>query len=456
MSQNNGRLKYPPSYVNAETHWWDASQIYGSNWRTTLLLRSQYRSVDGKLVPIEGKLVRGGKLYLDEQNLRVDPTTLGDALSGFAGNWWAGLSLLHTLFAREHNAICDRLRNVYPAWDDERIFHTARMINAALMAKIHTVEWTPAILAHPALEIGMNANWWGLETERVYRAIGRISENEAFGGMPLSGVDLNGADYCLTEEFVSVYRMHPLMRDDLEVKSAKTGEVLQTFNMLDGVVGTLEDLKVFKGPWTMGDVFYSFGTCYPGAITIHNFPEFLRNFRRPDGEQLDLASVDIMRDRERGVPRYNRFRQLLHKKPIRSFDDLENPLHPGLPAELRAIYGQTGGKDNVDRLDTMVGLYSETPPPGFGFSDTAFRIFILMASRRLKSDRFIADYFTPDVYTKTGIDWVNDSSMITVLLRHFPELADALRDSTNAFKPWTDLRTTKPPEAAAWERYGKS
>ena len=37
----------------------------------------------------------------------------------------------------------------------------------------------------------------------------------------------------------------------------------------------------------------------------------------------------------------------------------------------------------------MVGLLAETPPEGFGFSDTAFRIFILMASRRLQSDRFL-------------------------------------------------------------------
>ena len=36
----------------------------------------------------------------------------------------------------------------------------------------------------------------------------------------------------------------------------------------------------------------------------------------------------------------------------------------------------------------MVGLFAEPKPPGFGFSDTAFRIFILMVSRRLKSDRF--------------------------------------------------------------------
>ena len=50
----------------------------------------------------------------------------------------------------EHNAICDRLKMAYPQWDDNRLFNVARLINAAVMAKIHTVEWTPAILPNPA------------------------------------------------------------------------------------------------------------------------------------------------------------------------------------------------------------------------------------------------------------------------------------------------------------------
>ena len=36
------------------------------------------------------------------------------------------------------------------------------MINGALMAKIHTVDWTPAIIAHPTTEIAMHAQWFGL------------------------------------------------------------------------------------------------------------------------------------------------------------------------------------------------------------------------------------------------------------------------------------------------------
>lgn len=435
-------LPYPPTYVNAETHWWDASQIYGSNAETTRKLRTLFVRSGGKLAAT-GQLVSDGKLFLDHNDLRLDPTELGNALTGFAGNWWAGLSILHTVFAREHNAICDRLRLEYPYWDGNMIFAKARMINAALMAKIHTVEWTPAILAHPALEIGMNANWWGLETERIYRSLGRISDNEAFGGIPLSGVDHSDADYCLTEEFVSVYRMHPLIPDELEVRSAKDGHTLRTFKMPEGVVGQLKDLTVFGEGRTMSDVIYSFGVSNPGAITIHNFPNFLRQFNRitsnDEIEIVDLAAIDVVRDRERGVPRYNRFRQLFHKKPIQSFDELANPLHPHLPQELREVYGRTNGKDNVDRLDLIVGLFSETPPQGFGFSDTAFRVFILMASRRLKSDRFIAQDFRPEVYTPLGIEWVNNNTMVSVLLRHFPDLAPALDGVTNAFKPWKPI-----------------
>ena len=75
----------------------------------------------------------------------MDPVT-GREITGFTENGWVGLSLLHALFALEHNAICDELKKHNPLWDDERLFQQARLVNAALLAKIHTVEWSTAIL----------------------------------------------------------------------------------------------------------------------------------------------------------------------------------------------------------------------------------------------------------------------------------------------------------------------
>ena len=104
--------------------------------------------------------------------------------------------------------------------------------------------------------------------------------------------------------------------------------------------------------------------------------------------------------------------------------------NPEWAEQLRRVYG------DVERVDLMVGMYAEPKPAGFGFSDTAFRVFILMASRRLKSDRFFTRDYRPEVYTQAGIDWVEKNSMRSVLLRHFPDLEPALEGVENPFAPW--------------------
>src|SRR4029450_1387453 len=91
---------------------------------------------------------------------------------------------------------------------------------------------------------------------------------------------------------------------------------------------------------------------------------------------------------------------------------------------------------DVEKVDLMTGLFAEPLPPGFGFSETAFRIFVLMASRRLKSDRFFTDDYGPEIYTQFGLNYVKKNSMLTVLRRHYPQLAPALAGLQNAFHPW--------------------
>jgi hypothetical protein len=101
------------------------------------------------------------------------------------------------------------------------------------------------------------------------------------------------------------------------------------------------------------------------------------------------------------------------------------------------VYGE------VERVDLLVGTLAESKsarygtPPGFGFSDTAFRIFILLASRRLKSDRFFTEDFRPEVYTPAGFEWVRDNSFRTVVERHAPALARHFGNVRNLFFPWT-------------------
>ena len=154
--------------------------------------------------------------------------------------------------------------------------------------------------------------------------------------------------------------------------------------------------------------------------------------RRGTGDHVDIGTLDILRDRERGVPRYNDFREKLRKSRIKSFDDLTP--NPEWNKQAREVYN-----GEIDAVDTHVGMMGEKLPPGFGFSDTAFRIFILMASRRLKSDRFFTNDYSADVYTDEGLEWIDQNLFGDVVKRHHPGLAPALEGSANAFAPWNKL-----------------
>jgi Animal haem peroxidase len=461
----------PPTYLNAGSHWWDASQIYGNSDEQTLTLRCSDQQGKGKLelskrdlsddelVARKARTARGPARFrsAEEQEQEeseeegLPPSAVRGVVeqAGVTNNWWIGLSLLHTLFAREHNAIVDRLQIAYPDWSGDQLFHTARLINTALMAKIHTVEWTTAILGHPALQISMNANWWGLVTERITKAFGRLSDNEAIGGIPGSPTDHHSAPYALTEEFVAVYRLHPLMPDGIQFYRVKDGSQAHYASLPD--VAGENSLSPYRRKLTRADVAYSFGIAHPGAVVLHNYPDFLRNLERVDRDgagneiardRIDLAAIDIMRDRERGVPRYNRFRRLLGLRPVASFPDITS--NKTWARELEEIY-----KD-VERVDLMVGMFAEDFPKGFGFSDTAFRVFILMASRRLKSDRFFTADFNENVYSGVGLNWINDNNMRSILLRHYPLLAPVLRQVNNAFAPWQPIGHGVSPAAGTF------
>src|SRR5690606_28330098 len=202
------------------------------------------------------------------------------------------IALLHSLFMREHNAICDRLARRYPDMTDDELYDTARLVNAALMAKIHTVDWTPAIIAHPTTVAAMRANWFGILGERIARRFGRVSGSQVLSGIPGSAVQDDGVPYSLTEEFVSVYRMHPLVPDEFAVREPGDERVLAEHILPDLGVAHIRE-RMAEHP--METLLYSFGRAHPGALTLHNYPVHLQELRRPGHPVLDLATVDILR-----------------------------------------------------------------------------------------------------------------------------------------------------------------
>jgi hypothetical protein len=394
------------TFLNGVTTWWDLSQVYGNDFsRFPNVLRT----------------FRNGKLIMDRKDqVPINPITRLE-LTGVTDNWWIGLTAMHNLFAREHNRICDFLKQHYPTMTDEDLYQKARLINSAINAKIHTVEWTPSIIQSDFMFLGMNANWNGFRP---------------FGLPPLVGTPDNlNVTHQFPEEFVTSYRMHPMLPENIQVvpcpgSRSKAGSV----SLADV---SFRKSTTFVRKYGLLDTVNSLGSASQGKLTLLNYPNFLTKLQIPNipnqinkGMYMDLAAVEILRDRERGLPRYNAYRRSLNLKPFTRIEEIT----PNVEFQklLKEVYD-----NDIEKVDLMVGQLAEEPrPTNFGFSDTTFRVFILSASRRLMADRFFTTSYNADTYTEKGLEYIKNATMTTLLSRNFPELADKLKTVPNPFIPW--------------------
>ncbi|OMP00268.1 hypothetical protein CCACVL1_03413 [Corchorus capsularis] len=203
----------------------------------------------------------------------------------------------------------------------------------------------------------------------------------------------------------------------------------------------MEDLIGHKGEKTLSEIGFtgqivSMGHQACGALELWNYPSWLRDLiiqdidgkERPD--HVDLAALDIYRDRERKVARYNQFRRTLLLIPISKWEDLTDDKEA--IQTLNEVYG-----DDVEELDLLVGLMDEKKIKGFAISETAFVLFLLMASRRLEADKFFTSNFNEEKYTKKEFEWVNKTeSLKDVLDRHYPQITKKWMNSSSAFSVW--------------------
>jgi hypothetical protein len=542
----------PKTFANTNTAWWDTSQIYG--YDETSLKRVQRDPKDpAKLLLVPGAKGELFLPVLDP-SAPMNPQWKGQEAAAFADNWTIGLSFLHNLFVREHNSFVDEfhrlaaatpnadsgLRNpanpqkviTYSEVTPEELYQAARLVINAEIAKIHTTEWTPQLLYDDVGYKALNANWNGLfgnSNPQATKALndiivynfGKSKDVEkssqwysVFASGPgifglgsraknyditnpetlNAGVNHFGSPFNFPEEFITVYRLHALVPDLLEFREADKdpNKIVKKIAVVNTFEAKATDAMHSTG---MADWGLTLGRQRLGVLQLGNTPVFLQNLHmgRLDSktQQIDVAALDLIRDRERGVPRFNEFRRQYGLRQLTSFDDFLPPdatdAQKQLIQSMREIYGthvcdsskvitdaqlnpdgspindclgHPNGSviDNIEDVDTVVGWQAEfVRPHGFAISETQFVVFILNASRRLFSDRFFTSGFRPEFYTKLGIDWVNNngpgkpmiekiatnnhppqpvSPMKRVLMRNIPELQGELDYVVNAFDPW--------------------
>ncbi len=328
--------------VNEITAYVDASNVYGSSEELAAELRlldgtGQLKSSAGELLPFN---VNG---FPNAPDSSSEFFLAGD----FRANEQAALTALHTVFMREHNYWCGEISATNPHFDGDQIYERARQIVGAEMQVITYQEFLPVLLGTGALG-------------------------------PYQGYDPH-RDAGISNVFSTAsYRFGHSMLSDTLLRLDASGD------------------PIADGHLALASSFFN-----PGAILDHGVEPLLRGLARQTAQEVDvylidgvrnflfgppgsggfdLASLNIQRGRDHGLPSYNQVRIDVGLPPVASFSEVSSDFE--VQSRLAAVY------DDVDQIDPWVGGLAEDQRPGALVGETVFRVLRRQFRSLRAGDRF--------------------------------------------------------------------
>ena len=241
----------------------------------------------------------------------VKPATLF-AVGGDRVNSTPQVAMMNTLFLREHNRLAGLLEAAKPAWDDERVFQTARNILIVMFIKIVIEEYINHIntsvfkfraLPEAAWRAKWNrTNWMTAEFSLLYRWHSLVPEHMIWDGMKVPGMDHLADNSLLLKLGLAGAFVNVSANNATEMGTGNTASFLQRF----------EGMAVQQG-------------------------------------------------RTNNIASFNDYREAMGKDRIESFAELvgtsknarENARRTAVAAKLKALYG------SVENVEFYVGLFAE-------------------------------------------------------------------------------------------------
>jgi len=333
----------PRQQMQLLTSFVDGSMVYGADAVRAAALRAndgtgRLKTSDGDLLPynVPGLPNFGGpspELFL-----------AGD----IRANEQASLTVMHTLWVREHNAWADHFRARHPRLDGDEIYELARRWVGAEIQAITYYEFLPLLLGPEALpeyrgyDPDVNptiANEFAAAAYRVGHTLLSpvIRRREADGSTSIHG------DLPLRNAFFALH----VLTDEGGLEPILRGLAAQPAQDIDRFV--IDDVRNFL-------------------------------FGPPGAGGFDLPSLNIQRGRDHGLPGYNQLRAELGLEPADDFSDIS--ADPAVQQALEAAYG------DVDKIDLWVGGISEDHMPGAMVGEVLMTIIGDQFARLRDGDRF--------------------------------------------------------------------
>jgi hypothetical protein len=359
--------------LNMITAFIDGSQVYGSDKARALELRM----LDGT-----GRLKMSAG-HLLPYNIHGFPNVPDNSATYFlAGdvraNEQVGLTTMHTLFVREHNYWAKMIRQHQPYLDDDGIYYRARAMVGAEIQIITYRDFIPRLLGRDALQpyAGYNRDLdAGIENAFSTAAfrVGHTmlspvllrldAKNQSIGNLNLRDAFFNPAE--ISGPGIEVYLR---------------GLARQAHQMIDGYV--VDDVRNFL-------------------------------FGPPGAGGFDLASLNMQRGRDHGLPRYNVVRQDFGLAPKTSFAEVSSD--PVMQAKLASCYA------TVDDIDLWIGALAEDHYKGGQVGELVSTILRDQFTRLRDGDRFWYQTYLPQ-----SLVWQLEGQPLSMIIRRNTPIGNEL------------------------------
>ncbi|CAI6365415.1 unnamed protein product [Macrosiphum euphorbiae] len=368
---------YPTTFINTNTHFIDASEVYGSDENHAQHLRT----MDGGRLNFS--ISDNGQMFcpfLDNQNkepsienpnshIRYDT---GDPNNG---NQNLGITSMQTLFLRFHNYVALKLSSLNPFWSDEIVYQESRRIVIATIQRIIYEDFLPIIIGDDFQEL------YGLNQPNIYDP----SVN------PSTAQEFSTAAYRVLHAIIPAQLN--FMNNNYKIENWV--KIIDWMLVSDPLPIDNNFDKLLKGfietPGRIVQPSYNFYMSNFLFLTINNSllagPVSLDNvnLHTPQFGNRDLLATDILRGRDVGLQPYNQVRHFCGYPLAKDFDDLVDLIHIKAIAQLKELY------NSVNDIDLMVGLLLEKHSDGAIVGPTTRCLMADGFYRYKAGDRFFYD-----------------------------------------------------------------
>ena len=354
--------------INDITSYIDGSQIYGSSDKVAKKLRT-----------FSNGLLKTG----NGNNL---PFTTDDCLMGLVkcylagdvrANEQVGLTAMHTLWVREHNRIAQQLKSLNSGWRDEKLYQETKKIVGAMLQKITYEDFIPRLMGRWVRNIILPSYRGYNETLDA-----TIPNSFATGAFRFGHSLIRPHFSRFLSDKYERGRNKPL---DL-LKSFFNNKAFQETNLA----------AIFRGLVT--DSSQRMDESLNSVLTT-------QLFKKTSAPGLDLAALNIQRQRDHGLPSYTVWRNYCHRLfPKLGMAEMRSDV---LHKHLLKTYGY------LENVDFWLGGISEKQLSHSIIGQTFACIFGLTFRNIRDGDRFW--YENPGVFTLQQVREINSASLSRVI-----------------------------------------